>query len=168
MNTMRPSFNQRTAIASEHLLAIVQSIIHLPKFNPLRVAITFAYFGYMRISNLTPTPQPGRLGPLPPHVKRRRHHRTSGCGSVPKMDKNPPSQPQSGSCPTPQLGKFSSLPSPRLGRLHTSESWPTRPAPGPPFSLPSLRRYYYHHSPPSLISQGPQTGTLDKIRLHPT
>ena len=54
LNTIRPSFDKRAALTIEHLAQLVDVCLDDLSLAPLRVALTFGFFGFLRISNLAP------------------------------------------------------------------------------------------------------------------
>ena len=54
LNTVRPTFQKRAAMTLEHLTALVQTCHLRESFTPLKVAVTFGFFAFLRISNLAP------------------------------------------------------------------------------------------------------------------
>ena len=54
MNTIRPSFDKRTAMNSTDLDFLVEACMNDLALTPIRVAATFAYLAFLRISNLAP------------------------------------------------------------------------------------------------------------------
>ena len=53
-NTIRPSNNVRAAMTPDDLLTILEACTWCDDLMPLTVALTFGFFGYLRISNLAP------------------------------------------------------------------------------------------------------------------
>ena len=54
LNTIRPSFDKRAAMIIEHLAQIVDVCSVDETMAPMRVALTFGFFAFLRISNLVP------------------------------------------------------------------------------------------------------------------
>ena len=54
LNTVRPSYNTRTAMTPDDLLAMMEFAYRYDDLQPLSVALAFGFFGYLRISNLDP------------------------------------------------------------------------------------------------------------------
>ena len=53
-NSIRPSFDKRAAMIADDLIQIVEACQRGTDMSAIRVAVTFAYFGFLRISNLAP------------------------------------------------------------------------------------------------------------------
>ena len=54
LNTIRPSYNIKAAMTPEDLLALMEVAYRYDDLLPLTVALSFGFFGYLRISNLVP------------------------------------------------------------------------------------------------------------------
>ena len=54
LNTVRPSYNIRAAFTPDDLLAMMEVAYRYDDLFPLIVALSFGFFGYLRISNLVP------------------------------------------------------------------------------------------------------------------
>ena len=48
----RTTFDNRTAITTPHLLALVRICASDPALSPLKIVLIFGYMGFLRISNL--------------------------------------------------------------------------------------------------------------------
>ena len=54
INTVRPSYNIKSAMTPEDLIAMMEAASSEEDMVPLMVALTFGFLGYLRISNLAP------------------------------------------------------------------------------------------------------------------
>ena len=54
INTVRPNRSVRSAMTPDDLIAMIHASTSSDYFTPLLVALTFGFFGYLRISNLAP------------------------------------------------------------------------------------------------------------------
>ena len=54
LNTVRPSYNTKATMTPEDLLALMEVSYHYDDLLPLTVALSFGFFGYLRLSNLVP------------------------------------------------------------------------------------------------------------------
>ena len=54
VNTIRPSFDKRAALTLDDLTAIIQACSRHDDLTPIRVAATFGFCAFLRISNLAP------------------------------------------------------------------------------------------------------------------
>ena len=54
MNTVRPSYSTKAAMTPEDLLALMEVSYRYDDLLPLTVALSFGFFGYLRLSNIVP------------------------------------------------------------------------------------------------------------------
>ena len=54
MNSVRPGPLATTAVAPEHLLAMLQVSAPFPHLSPFRLGLIFGFLGFLRVSNLAP------------------------------------------------------------------------------------------------------------------